>query len=81
MPSKKTLAFLLALASAGLFTNFLNHRLYEKFPDYDQKVVRQAFRRMVGRALLDQYNPPFNQRSDEEIDILFHTEVMDILMK
>lgn len=75
---KKTLTILVSLlfvattASYGLLTVY-HHQLYERFPEFDRKIIRKAYRNMWVNALLQKY-PEEVMADDEKMDEVFLNE-------
>jgi len=62
--------FVTAIVLAGVYQSILYHQLYRRFPDYDRKVIRATYRKMMAESF--QGNLPMKQdASDEEMDALF----------
>lgn len=58
----------------------LHADLYEHFPTIDKKIVRQAYRTMMLKAMTDQYED-LGPLDDEAMDQIFLREVMNIRNK
>ena len=75
---KKTLTILVSLlfvattASYGLLSVY-HHQLYERFPEFDRKIIRKAYRNMWVNALLQKY-PEEVMDDDEKMDEVFLNE-------
>ena len=75
---KKTLTILVSLlfvattASYGLLTVY-HHQLYERFPEFDRKIIRKAYRNMWVNALLQKY-PEEVMDDDAKMDVVFLNE-------
>lgn len=80
---KKTLTILVSLlfvattASYGLLSVY-HHQLYERFPEFDRKIIRKAYRNMWVNALLQKY-PEELMDDDEKMDVVFVNEYYKIL--
>ena len=80
---KKTMTILVSLlfvattASYGLLTVY-HHQLYERFPEFDRKIIRKAYRNMWVNALLQKY-PEEVMDDDAKMDVVFAHECYKIL--
>ena len=67
-----SLLFVATTASYGLLTVW-HHQLYERFPEFDRKIIRKAYRNMWVNILLQKY-PEEVMDDDEKMDEVFLNE-------
>jgi len=62
----------LAIGTALLMVAYQNwlHQLYNRFPNYDRKIVRETYRSMLSEALRGNL-PMAQDMTDTEMDALF----------
>lgn len=72
-----SLLFVATTASYGLLSVY-HHQLYERFPEFDRKIVRKAYRNMLMNAILQKY-PEEMMDDDAQMDVVFANEYYKIL--
>lgn len=69
------------VAAVAKTSHDYNQDLYERFPDVDRKIVRQAYRRMMTKAITGHYQADMQHWNDELMDTLFRVEVINLLAR
>lgn len=68
-------------AAAVIITTLFCYRsgcrdFYERFPEFDHKIIRQAYRRMLRKLVTYKYEDLALITTDADIDRLFENEVL-----